>query len=56
MEETFTCTYESSGFSSMVVLTRALEEEMMECYKRAGGKKEGADGGDLYLYENLRQY
>lgn len=56
MEETCTCTYESNGFSSMIVLTRALEDEMMECYKRVGGKKEGADGGDFYLYEYLRQY
>lgn len=56
MEETCTCTYESSGFSSMIVLTRALEDEMMECYKRAEGRKERADRGDLYLYENLRQY
>lgn len=57
MEETFTCTciYESSGFSSMIVLTRALDEEMMECYKRVGSKKEVADGGDFYLYEHLRQ-
>lgn len=49
MEETFTYTYESSGFSSLIVLTRALEEEMMECYKRAVSRKEGADGGDFYL-------
>lgn len=47
MEETFTCTYESSGFSSMIVLTRALEDEMMECYKGVEGWKEGADGGDF---------
>lgn len=36
------------------MLTRALEEEMMECYKRVEGKKEGADRGDFYLYEFLR--
>lgn len=56
MEETCICTYEStgSGFSSMIVLTRALEDEMMECYKRVEGWKEGADGGDFYLYEFLR--
>lgn len=48
--------YESNSFSSMIVLTRALEEEMMECYKRVEGWKEGADGGDFYLYEYLRQY
>lgn len=46
----------SSGFSSMIVLTRALEDEMMECYKRVEGWKEGADRGDFYLYEYLRQY
>lgn len=40
----------------MIVLTRALEDEMMECYKRVGRRKEGADREDLYLYENLRQY
>lgn len=49
MEETCTCTYESSGFSSLIVLTMALEDEVMECYKRVGGKKEGADRGDLHL-------
>lgn len=36
----------------MIVLTRALEDEMMECYKRVGGRREGADGGDFYLYES----
>lgn len=54
MEETCTCTYESSGFSSLIVLTRALEDEMVECYKRVEGWKEGADRGDFYLYEFLR--
>lgn len=56
MEETCTCTYESNGFSSMIVLTRALEDEMMECYTGVEGREEGADRGDLYLYEYLRQY
>lgn len=35
----------------MIVLTRALEDEIMECYKRAEGRKGGADGGDFYLCE-----
>lgn len=39
-----------SRLSYLQLLSMALEEEMMECYKRGWGRKEGADGGDFYLY------